>query len=44
MNIKLRIMLRAVQIRMKNGEKPESILRSYPRLTDEEKEILRNAV
>lgn len=41
MNLKLKIMLKAVKIRMEKGEELEAILQSYPKLTEEEKEALR---
>ena len=44
MSIKLRVMCRAVKIRMANGEDLESILATYPKLTDEEKQIIRKEV
>ena len=44
MSLKIKIMLRAVKIRMEKGEELEAVLQSYPKLTDPEKEELRNAV
>ena len=44
MTLKLRIMTRAVLTRMAHGEILDAILDSYPRLTEEEKQQLRNAV
>lgn len=41
MSIKLRIMLRAMRLRMSAGETAEEILNSYPRLSEAEKEVLR---
>ena len=41
MTLKLRIMCKAVRIRMEEGEPLEEILLSYPRLTEEEKEQIR---
>lgn len=38
------IMIRAIKARMKQGETLEDILASYPKLTEEEKEELREAV
>lgn len=38
------IMVRVIKRRMSDGEKLEDILVSYPRLTDAEKEELREAV
>lgn len=40
MTLKLKIMCRAVRIRMENGETLEEILLSYPRLTAEEKRVI----
>lgn len=44
MSLKLKIMMKAVKIRMEKGEELEAILASYPRLTEEEKAQLRSAV
>ncbi len=44
MSLKMKIMLRAVRIRMGAGEDLETILAAYPRLTGEEKELLRREV
>ncbi len=41
MSLKMKIMLRAVRIRMSAGEDLETILAAYLRLTGEEKELLR---
>ncbi len=41
---KLKIMVMAVQIRMKNGEDLETTLKSYSKLTDEDEEAIRKAV
>lgn len=38
------IMVRAIKARMNQGEELEDILASYPKLTDEEKQELREAV
>lgn len=38
------IMTRVIKRRMMEGEKMEDVLVSYPRLTEEEKEELREAV
>lgn len=38
---KLRIMLRAISIRLSKGEKFNDILASYPKLTDEDKEKIK---
>lgn len=40
-NIQKNIILRAVRIRMSEGEELEMILESYPRLTDGEKDEIR---
>ncbi len=37
MSLKIRIMVKAVKIRMDRGESLEEILGSYPRLTEDEK-------
>lgn len=37
MNVKLKIIARAINIRLGNGEDLDSILKSYPALTEEEK-------
>ncbi len=37
MSLKIKIMVKAVKIRMDHGENLEGILTSYPRLTAEEK-------
>ena len=42
-NIQKNIILRAVRIRMSEGEDLEMILESYPRLTDGEKNEIRAA-
>lgn len=44
MSLKMKIMLRAVKIRMEQGEELEAILASYPKLTEAEKQQLREAV
>ena len=44
MSLKMRIMVRAVQTRLNNGEELEAVLASYPRLTNEERELIRNHV
>lgn len=41
---KMKIMIRAVQIRMNNGEELKDILDSYAKLTDEDKGAIRKAV
>ena len=40
-NTKKKIMLKAIRIRLNRGEDLETILESYPKLTDEDKESLR---
>lgn len=40
-NAKKKIMIKAIQIRLNRGEDLETILASYPKLTDEDKESLR---
>lgn len=42
-NIQKKIILRAVKIRIDNGENLDDILKSYPKLTDEEKEEICNS-
>lgn len=37
-NIQKNIVIRAVRIRMEKGEEPKEILKSYSRLTDDERE------
>lgn len=44
MTIKMKIMLRAVQIRLGGGEELETILGSYPKLSEEEKALIRAEV
>ena len=44
MPIKIKIMLRAVRIRTEAGEDLEAVLASYPRLTEPEKQQIREAV
>lgn len=44
MSLKMKIMLRAVEIRMKNGEEIEAILASYPKLTTTEKSEIRKEI
>ena len=43
MNFKMRIMLRAVMIRLKKGEAAEEIFLSYPRLSEAETAELKKA-
>ena len=43
LNVKLRIMLRAIRLRLERGEELDAILTSYPRLSESEKETLRRA-
>lgn len=40
MTLKLKLLLRVVQRRVKNGEKPEEILKDYPKLTETERNTL----
>lgn len=40
-NVQLNIMYRAVKIRVQNGEDLETVLGSYKKLTDEDKEAIR---
>lgn len=40
----LDIMVRAVKLRMEAGEELEAILDSYPKLTDEDKAEIREAI
>lgn len=40
-NVQLNIMCRAVKIRVQNGEDLETVLGSYKKLTDEDKEAIR---
>lgn len=40
-NAKKKIMIKAIQIRLNRGEDLETILASYTKLTDEDKESLR---
>ena len=42
--IKLKIMVKAVRIRLANGEELEDILASYPALTEEDKQQIRDAL
>lgn len=44
MSCKLRIILRAVEIRLERGEALEEILASYPKLTPEELAQIRQAL
>ena len=44
MSLKMRIMLRAVKIRISAGENIEDILSSYAKLSETEKESLREKV
>ena len=44
MSLKLKIILKAVQIRLDRGEELDEILDSYKNLTDEEKSELKNAI
>lgn len=38
---KLKIMVKAVEIRIKNGEEIDDILDSYPKLTDDDKAYIK---
>ena len=42
--IKLRIMIKAVEIRIDNGEEIDDILSSYPKLTDDDKAYIKAAI
>lgn len=44
MNAKLKIIARAMIIRLNNGEELEEILDSYPALEDHEKQALRSYI
>lgn len=44
MTLKLKIMLRAVKLRLERGEDIETILASYPALKEDEKKELREAI
>ena len=44
MSPKMRIMVKAVKIRLGRGEELEDILSSYPKLTEEEKQTIRKEV
>lgn len=44
MTAKLKIIVRAVKIRLANGEDIDDILYSYPALTDAEKQEVKNAI
>lgn len=41
---KMKIMIAATKIRMQQGEGLEDILKSYPKLTEDDKNAIRNAV
>lgn len=43
-NIKLRMFTKAVLLKMKSGQSLEEVLNDYTKLTDEEKQQLREAV
>lgn len=43
-NIQKNIIIRAARIRIQNGEKPDEILASYKKLTDEEREEIMKQV
>ena len=44
MSIKTKIMMRAVKIRTEAGEDLEAVLASYPRLSDSDKQLIREAM
>lgn len=44
MTLKVKIMLKAVKIRMEQGENIEEILASYPRLSSAEKDEIRSYI
>lgn len=41
MKVNLRILIKTIEHRIADGEKFDDILQSYPRLTDEEKETIK---
>ena len=41
MTLKFKLLLRVVQRRMENGEELDAILKDYPRMTEEERESIR---
>lgn len=43
-NLKLKMFSKAIKIKMERGEDLEDILNQYTKLTDEEKEQLREAI
>ncbi len=43
-DIQLRILMRAIKIRMSRGEAIDDILASYPRLTDSEKSVIKQTI
>ena len=43
-DVALRIMVRAIKIKMRNGMTLEEALASYPRLTEEGKQQIRDAI
>ena len=40
LNLKLRIMYRAIRVRLENGETITEIMETYPKLTEKEKQML----
>lgn len=42
--LRLQLMVKAVRIRLKNGEELEDILAGYSKLTEEDKEAIRKQV
>lgn len=40
MTLKLKLLLRVIQRRVANGEKPEEILQDYPKLTETERTMI----
>lgn len=44
MTLRLKLLVRVVCRRVENGEDPESVLADYPRLTENEKKAVREAL
>ncbi|MDO5804245.1 MAG: hypothetical protein Q4P35_03895 [Clostridia bacterium] len=42
MTAKLKVIMYGIKVKLSRGEKLEEILESYTKLTDEEKQIIRN--
>ena len=40
MTLKLKLLLRVIQRRVENGEKPEETLKDYPKLTETERTMI----